>query len=80
MASLVQAYLRKPDAPVSPSSFRANTMKTQLRLLAWPFDVMKPEALAELDRLAGEGASIFEMVDVMDIDFADLRDFRWESE
>jgi hypothetical protein len=80
IASLLQAYLRKPDAPVSPPSFRANTMKTQLRLLAWPFDVMKPEALAELDRLAGEGASIFEMVDVMDIDLADLRDFRWESE
>ena len=80
IASLLQAYLRKPDAPVSPPSFRANTMKTKLRLIAWPFDVMKPKALSERDKLASEGAGIFKMIDVMDIDFADLRDFRWDYE
>jgi hypothetical protein len=78
---LLQAKLCKPDTPpTSPSSFLANTMKTRLRLVAWPYEVMKPEALAELDRLASKGASTLELVDVMDIDFAELHEFRYESQ
>ena len=79
LGSMLRAKLFKPDTPpTSPSDFRANTMKTRLRLLACPFYAMKPEALAELDKLAGEGASIFDMIDVIDVDFEMLHAFRWD--
>lgn len=55
-------------------------MKTELRLRAWPYYVMKPEALPKLDKLASEGASIFEMIDITDVDFEGIRALRWESE
>jgi hypothetical protein len=76
---MLRAILFKPDTPpTSPSSFRANTMKTRLRLAARPFDVMKPEALAELDKLAGEGVRIYDMINLIDVDFEMLHALRWD--
>ncbi len=79
LGSMLRTKLFKPDTPpTSPSSFRANTMKTQLRLLASRFYVMKPEALAELDKLASEGARFYDMIDVIDVDLEVFRALRWE--
>ena len=76
---MLHAKLFKPGTPhTSPSTFRADTIKTQLRLLACPFYVMKPEALAELDKLASEGARLNDMIGVIDVDFEMLRILRSE--
>lgn len=79
LGAMLCTKLFKPDTPpASPPSFRANTMKTRLRLLACPFDAMKPEALAELDKLAGEGASIYDMINVIDVDYEMLHALPWD--
>jgi hypothetical protein len=79
LGSILCAKLSQPDTPpVSPADFRANTMKTRLRLRAWPYEVMKPEALAELDRLAGEGASLYQILDAAGVDSQTLHAFRWD--
>ena len=82
LASLLRAYLHKPDAPVPPPDFRADTMNTELRLRVWPYDLIqqKPRMLSKLDKLASKGASLYQMYDALAVDPQALRELRLDYE